>query len=99
MVPSRVYGHTGDTARAPNQLLGQCLLRQVVHSDMVLCGHKQEGLQGVEEHPHNTPPVLPEGVLGGVLGQLMHQHCLCVTYTQPHTQLLTSRHNIYSKIR
>ena len=60
---------------------------------MVLSGHKQEGLERVEEHPHNAPSVLPEGVLGGMLGQLMHQHSLCVTCTLPPTQLLEPRHN------
>ena len=39
---------------------------------MVLGGHKEEGLEGVEQHPDHLPPVLPEGVLRSVLGQLVH---------------------------
>lgn len=59
---------------------------------MILGGHKQEGLEGVEKHSHNAPSVLPEGVLSGVLGQLMHQHSLRVTCTRTSTQILRVRH-------
>ena len=78
MVSARMDGHAGNAARASNQLLGQRLLSQIVHPDVVLGGHKQEGLQRVEQHPNHPPPVLPEGVLASVLGQLMHQDRLCV---------------------
>ena len=81
MVATRMDGHAGDASRASDQLLRQSLLGQVVHSDMVLCGHKQEGLQGVEQHPYHTAPVLPEGVLCGVLRELVYQHCLSVACT------------------
>ena len=58
---------------------------------MVLGGNKQEGLERVEKHSHHTPPVLPKGVLSGVLGQLMHQHSLRVTCTHPHFFLSPDR--------
>ena len=81
MITAWMDCHASDAARATNQLFGQGLLSQVVHPDMVLSGHKEEGFEGVEQHPHHPPPVLPEGVLRGVLGQLVHQHSLCVTCT------------------
>lgn len=90
MVSPRVYRHAGDAAGAPNQFLSQGLLSQIVHSDMVLCGHKQEGLEWVEEYPYHAPPVLPEWVLCGVLGQLMYQHSLCVTCQHPQIQFKTA---------
>ena len=72
MISSWVYRHASDAPRAPNQLLGQPLLGQVVHSDVILGGDKEERLERVEQHPHHPTPVLPEGVLGCVLGELMH---------------------------
>ncbi len=100
MISARMNGHTGDAARATNQLLCQSLLRQVVNPDMILGGHKQEGLERVEEYPHHTAPVLAEGIPGGVLGQLMHQHCLGVacTVTQTSDSLSSFQDQIHVKI-
>jgi len=81
MVATRVNSHACDASRPSDQLFRQSLLGQVVHSDMVLCGHKEEGLERVEQHPHHSTPVLSEGVLCGVLGQLVHQYCLGVACT------------------
>ena len=43
---------------------------------VLLGGHKEEGLGGVEEHPHHAAPVLAEWVLRRSLAQLVHQHSL-----------------------
>jgi hypothetical protein len=43
---------------------------------MVLCGHKEEGLGGVEGHAGDPAAVLAEGVLRRAAGQLVHQHRL-----------------------
>ena len=67
MVATRVNSHACDASRPSDQLFRQSLLGQVVHSDMVLSGHKEEGLERVEQHPHHSTSVLPEGVLCGVL--------------------------------
>ncbi len=92
VVAARVNSHACDASRPTNQLLCQSLLGQVVHSDMVLCGHEEEGLDRVEQHPHHSTPVLSEGVLCGVLGQLVDQYCLgvactvtCTIHTHIHT--------------
>ena len=66
----------GADAAAGQQLLDERLLGQVVDAHMVLGGHKEEGLSRVERHSHHAAPVLSEGVLRCLLGQLVHQHCL-----------------------
>lgn len=43
---------------------------------VLLRGHKEEGLGGVEQHPHHAAAVLPERVLARAAAQLVHQHSL-----------------------
>ena len=43
---------------------------------MVLSSHKEERFAGVERHSHHATTVLPERVLCGLLGKLVHQYRL-----------------------
>jgi len=76
VVARAVDGEAGEGARGTQQLASQSLLRQVIDTHVVLCGHQQEGLARVEEHPLHASPVLAEGILGRLLAQLVDHHCL-----------------------
>ncbi len=67
VVAGGVDGETGN-AGAGQQLLGEGLLGEVVDAHMVLRGHEEEGLGGVERRAHHTAAVLAERVLRRLLG-------------------------------
>lgn len=76
MVPRGMNSQAGYYGRAGDQLLCQLLLCQVVDAHAVLGGHEEEGFGRVEGCSNDLPLVFPEGVLCGLLAQLVHQHCL-----------------------
>mmetsp|Transcript_540 Transcript_540/g.1457 ORF Transcript_540/g.1457 Transcript_540/m.1457 type:complete len:209 (-) Transcript_540:233-859(-) len=78
VVAAGVHRQARDAAGAANELLGERLLRQVVHTHVVLRRHKEEGLGGVERNARHAAAVLFERVLRRALGQLVHQHRLSV---------------------
>ena len=45
-------------------------------------GHEEEGLGGVEQHAHHAPPVLAERVLARAPAQLVHQHMVLIVIGQ-----------------
>ena len=72
VVSTGMNRHGCNDAGASNEPFCQRLPSQVIDSDRVLRGNKEERLGRVEQDAGNSSTISPKGVLGGPLAQLVY---------------------------